>query len=492
MPNYVWPLSGTTTAPDMNTSFGPRINRNRWDFHDGIDLRAPIGTPVLAMRAGEVHRAGPAGTHGFSSRHVVLKITDPQDGLMFLVHVHLSAIDPAIVQGASVTQGQVIGSVGDDDAEYAHLHFEFRKGQAFEKFSVHPLRYLPYTNTTNFTAPIRDRFNRLSNRMAARLLFGSTSREGDLQRVEVDLLNGAATLGRRMVDVNDKSTVNEGIGDQNLYVNDIGVEGYQKSNLIEDGRTDLHYGILVRNIPAACNRLVARVVDVGGRVATSGQLPVPDQSATNRLVDFEDGAMPPDGWQTILQPSGSATGVENDATAASSSSRGMRCSAPPTANGHARSACIEFDLPLQRFEWIVEGRFRLQSITLAPGQSLRILEFQTLERTLAVAARVSNRDGDLRIGLVASRPDGSLISDDSDHTVSVDGWHHWRVHVCRIGTREATGILSLDNAEQARLNWDSGATEPRRVRAGIVRISGGGAAIVLADDLRVTESTALI
>jgi murein DD-endopeptidase MepM/ murein hydrolase activator NlpD len=83
MPNYVWPLSGTTSAPDMNTSFGPRINRNRWDFHDGIDLKAPIGTPVLAMRAGKVHRAGSAGTHGFSSRHVVLKVDDPNDGVMY-------------------------------------------------------------------------------------------------------------------------------------------------------------------------------------------------------------------------------------------------------------------------------------------------------------------------------------------------------------------------------------------------------------------------
>jgi len=57
----------------MNTSFGPRINRNKWDFHDGIDLPAPIGTKVHAMRRGKVHRAGPGnpGPGGFSSRHVV-------------------------------------------------------------------------------------------------------------------------------------------------------------------------------------------------------------------------------------------------------------------------------------------------------------------------------------------------------------------------------------------------------------------------------------
>jgi hypothetical protein len=32
--NYIWPLSKSTTKPnEMNTSFGPRINRNKWDFH---------------------------------------------------------------------------------------------------------------------------------------------------------------------------------------------------------------------------------------------------------------------------------------------------------------------------------------------------------------------------------------------------------------------------------------------------------------------------
>src|SRR5262245_25412381 len=32
--NYIWPLSKSTTPDEMNTSFGPRINTNKWDFHD--------------------------------------------------------------------------------------------------------------------------------------------------------------------------------------------------------------------------------------------------------------------------------------------------------------------------------------------------------------------------------------------------------------------------------------------------------------------------
>ena len=85
--------------------------------------------------------------------------------------------------------------------------------------------------------------------------------------------------------------------------------------------------------------------------------------------------------------------------------------------------CIEYDLPPGRFEWIAEGWFHPKSLTLAAGQSLRVLELQTLENAHVVAARIRNRDGDLRAGLVASRPDGSLVSDDD--TVSINGWH-WR------------------------------------------------------------------
>ena len=37
---------------EMNTSYGPRIDADRWDFHDGIDLPAAVGTPIHAMADG--------------------------------------------------------------------------------------------------------------------------------------------------------------------------------------------------------------------------------------------------------------------------------------------------------------------------------------------------------------------------------------------------------------------------------------------------------
>ena len=49
-PAFFWPLGKDSTPDEMNTSYGPRIDADRWDFPDGIDLFAPVGTPVHAWR----------------------------------------------------------------------------------------------------------------------------------------------------------------------------------------------------------------------------------------------------------------------------------------------------------------------------------------------------------------------------------------------------------------------------------------------------------
>ena len=50
------------------------------------------------------------------------------------------------------------------------------------------------------------------------LLFGACSKlEGDLKRVEVDLKSGPTLLDTRVVDFNDKSTVNEAHDDRYTF-----------------------------------------------------------------------------------------------------------------------------------------------------------------------------------------------------------------------------------------------------------------------------------
>jgi Peptidase family M23 len=490
--NYVWPLGNSTTPDEMNTSFGPRINRDKWDFHDGIDLPAPIGTKVYALRDGTVHHAGAGGTGGFSSRHVVLEVNDPNDGLMYLVYVHLDSIDEAVTTGASVSQGQLLGTVGDDDATYPHLHIEFRKGTHLQIDSVHPLGYLPYPNTTNFTPPVRDRFNRLGTLMAARLLFGaSTKLEGDLKRVEVDLKSGASLLETRVVDFNEKATVNEGNGDERTYVNDIGVEGYQKSNMVAHGRTDLKYGILVRNIPEECDTLVSRIIDIGGNIASSAEIAVPNQRAIDEYIDFEDSRMPPAGWKVVTSTTGTGTTVANDSSAPYTGSRGMLSTDTSATETNTQRAGIEYALPAGRFEWIAEAWFNPTALELASGQSIYLLHFLK-DANLSVAARIQKSGDALRAGIIVKNPDGTLKDSDSAAVIATGVWRRWRLHLLRLATRETTAVLYLNEGEQlveqARINWDSTIYEPLSLRAGIGLSSAGAVATVLTDELRLTES----
>ncbi|WP_174624444.1 hypothetical protein [Candidatus Methylobacter favarea] len=116
-------------------------------------------------------------------------------------------------------------------------------------------------------------------------------------KVEVDLLNGAKVLETRCVDFHNEKTINKkrGNSDKKIFKNNIRVEGYQKSpmNNPKRPRTDLRYGILLRNLPDGCDILIARVFDIGANMVTSAPVPVRNQTATAEFVDFEDGACLP-------------------------------------------------------------------------------------------------------------------------------------------------------------------------------------------------------
>jgi hypothetical protein len=297
-------------------------------------------------------------------------------------------------------------------------------------------------------------------------------------------------LTTRVVDFNQKDTVSDSKGDQDRFVNGLCVEGYQKSNMIAHGRSDLAYGILVRAIPARCDTLVARVIDVRGNTAASEPIAVPARAPIDEFVDFEDGQLPTR-WATVTSASGTGTGVSIDGSAAHSGSLGLLCTDNSTTEAGTQRAGIEYSVPTGRFELRAEAWFNPIELALEPGQSVYLLYF--LSGTgLSVAGRIHNVDGALRAGLVARRPDGGLEGQDASVIVAVGGWRRWRLELLRMATRETTAALYLDEdgrmREQVRLNWDSTGHEPLRLRAGIGFSSVGAAAKVLVDEVWVTEA----
>jgi murein DD-endopeptidase MepM/ murein hydrolase activator NlpD len=109
----------------------PRVVRRPLFMHDGADLVAPTGTPVYAASDGVVIGAAPNGGYGNWIR------IDHQ-GKLSTVYGHLSSFAPGIQEGARVSQGELIGFVGNTGRSTgAHLHFEIlSSGKA-----VDPLAY---------------------------------------------------------------------------------------------------------------------------------------------------------------------------------------------------------------------------------------------------------------------------------------------------------------------------------------------------------------
>jgi murein DD-endopeptidase MepM/ murein hydrolase activator NlpD len=122
----IWPVSGPITSP-----YGPRCLPNGdCSFHPGIDIGVPTGTPIKAAAAGTVIYSGWMDGYGN------LVVIDHGSGLA-TAYAHQSSITAG--NGASVSQGQVIGYVGCTGYCFGpHLHFEVRvNGEP-----VNPLGYL--------------------------------------------------------------------------------------------------------------------------------------------------------------------------------------------------------------------------------------------------------------------------------------------------------------------------------------------------------------
>jgi murein DD-endopeptidase MepM/ murein hydrolase activator NlpD len=117
--DYVFPVVGGATF--TNDWLGARPGGR---LHQGIDLFAARGTPVVAVADGSLFNVGHNGLGGWR-----LWVRDRGGNTFY--YAHLSAYSPAAVEGAGVARGTVLGYVGDTgDARGTspHLHFEIHPG----------------------------------------------------------------------------------------------------------------------------------------------------------------------------------------------------------------------------------------------------------------------------------------------------------------------------------------------------------------------------
>jgi len=120
----MWPVRGWVTA-EFNESMPGREKR-----HQGVDIAASHGAPILAAASGMV------AFSGWDKNLGLVVILDHQNSMSTL-YGHCSKV--LIGVGESASQGQVIAHLGNTGLSSApHLHFEIRENG----FSIDPRSYL--------------------------------------------------------------------------------------------------------------------------------------------------------------------------------------------------------------------------------------------------------------------------------------------------------------------------------------------------------------
>lgn len=119
--SFIVPTEGIRSS-----NFGYRVHpvtKKSYSFHSGIDIAAPMGTPVKAAENGTV-KISDFNNNGYGNLIVIQHESD-----LSTYYGHLNRRGKN--SGQSVKKGDVIGEVGSTGASTGpHLHFEVRRGGA--------------------------------------------------------------------------------------------------------------------------------------------------------------------------------------------------------------------------------------------------------------------------------------------------------------------------------------------------------------------------
>jgi len=124
----IWPVNGPVVS-----GFGSRTIGGSYEYHPGIDIAVPSGTPIRAAATGTVIFTEPESSSGGYGNFTCID----HGGGLSTCYAHQQSF--AVSSGQSVSQGQIIGY--SDCTGYClgpHLHFEVRINGAV----TDPMAYL--------------------------------------------------------------------------------------------------------------------------------------------------------------------------------------------------------------------------------------------------------------------------------------------------------------------------------------------------------------
>jgi len=132
-PHAVFPVRGRVDWGTGDDRFGAARSGH---MHEGQDMFAPAGTPLVAIRAGRVVETGDDGGRG---NYIAIWSPEARRTFMYLHMLRPSRLAP----GDAVRMGERVGSVGCTGSCWGdHLHFEMRSGRGTNGRPHDPLRML--------------------------------------------------------------------------------------------------------------------------------------------------------------------------------------------------------------------------------------------------------------------------------------------------------------------------------------------------------------
>lgn len=121
-PSYASGFQRPLSSFTITSPFGGRQDPTgtAGDFHDGLDMAAPGGTPIMASRGGTVVESS---FHPSAGNHVIIQ----HDNGYYTYYMHMR--EPGVASGKTVSAGEVIGMVGTTgNSTGDHLHFGVATG----------------------------------------------------------------------------------------------------------------------------------------------------------------------------------------------------------------------------------------------------------------------------------------------------------------------------------------------------------------------------
>jgi len=130
----VMPVNGEILNPFSNGELVKSETLGVWKTHDGVDIKADVGSQVKAMNKGKVTRIWEDALWG--------NCITIDHGSGIIGHYYSLSKAMNVSEGDEVNAGEVIGAVGDtaecEAAELSHLHFALKKSGEW----IDPLEYI--------------------------------------------------------------------------------------------------------------------------------------------------------------------------------------------------------------------------------------------------------------------------------------------------------------------------------------------------------------